>query len=73
MISDNKLVKFYEGLPAKELCSAPIDALQGASAGDAEKMKAAFGIDNIREMANLKYFVRAKAIAELAQKEEQQQ
>lgn len=70
MIADNKLVKFYEGLSARELCSAPIDALQGVSKADAERMKEAFGIDNIREMANLRYFERARAIVELAQKEE---
>lgn len=66
MISDDKLIKSYEGKPASELVKAPIFALQGVSEGDAVKMKEAFGIDNIREMAALKYYQRAKAIARMA-------
>ena len=33
---------------------------------DKDKMKEAFGIDNIEEMANLKYFKRAKILYEEA-------
>lgn len=62
MIDDNKLCKAYEGKPAAELVKAPISALQGVSEGDAEKMKEAFGIDNIKEMAALKYYQRAKVL-----------
>lgn len=70
MTNENRLDKFYEGLSAAELCGAPPDALQGVSSADAERLKAAFGIDTIREMAALKYFVRAKEIVALAAAED---
>ena len=63
MIDDDKVIKAFEGKSAAELANAPIFALQGVSEGDAEKMKEAFGIDTIREMANLKYYRRAKILA----------
>ena len=59
MIDDSKLIKAFEGKPAAELADAPIYALQGVSEGDARKMKEAFGIDTIREMAELTYYRRA--------------
>lgn len=59
MIEDSKLIKAFEGKPAKELASAPISALQGVSEADAAKMQEAFGIITIREMAGLKYYRRA--------------
>ena len=62
MIDENKLIKAFEGKPAAELADAPIYALQGVSEGDAAKMKEAFGIDTIREMAALKYYRRAKIL-----------
>lgn len=62
MIDESKLIKAFEGKPASELAEAPIYALQGVSEGDAEKMKEAFGIDTIREMAALKYYRRAKVL-----------
>ncbi|HPX32260.1 MAG TPA: hypothetical protein PLT36_02010 [Erysipelotrichaceae bacterium] len=64
MIDKNWLDKEYENKSAKQLLKAPIDALQGVSEKDKEKMKEAFGIDNIKEMANLKYFKRAKILYE---------
>lgn len=66
MISDDKLIKKYEGKDPKELIKAPIFALQGVSEPDAVRMKEAFGIDNIKEMANLRYYQRAKTIAQMA-------
>lgn len=66
MISKDKLDKQYEGTLPKELVKAPVNALQGVSEGDAKRMKEAFGIDNIKEMAELRYYQRAKAIAKLA-------
>lgn len=62
MIDENKLIKAFEGKPAAELVNAPIYALQGVSEGDAAKMKEAFGIDNIKELAALKYYQRAKTL-----------
>ena len=46
----------------KKLLKAPISALQGISESDKDKMKEAFGIDNIKEMAQLKYYQRAKEL-----------
>lgn len=68
MISNDKLIKKYEGKPAGELVKAPVSALQGVSDGDAVKMKEAFGIDNIKEMAALRFYKRAKAIKAEAEK-----
>ena len=69
MISNDRLIKRFEGLSEPEVCMAPIFALQGVSEADAVKMKEAFGIDNVEEMARLCYYKRAKAIIELAKEE----
>ena len=68
MISRDKLIKRYEETPASELVKAPIYALQGVSEKDAEKMKEAFGIDSIAEMAALIYYKRALVIKAEAEK-----
>jgi hypothetical protein len=63
----NKCVdKAYEDKSFKELADAPIDALQGVRAKDAELLKEAFNITSIREFANLKFVKWATAIATLA-------
>jgi hypothetical protein len=49
-----------------ELANAPVDALQGLSAGDAQALKAAFGIDTIRELGTNRFFLLAQAITTLA-------
>ena len=64
------LVKAYEGKSLQELLNAPVDALQGVSASDAQKLNEAFGIKTIADMANNKYFKWARAIAILADVEE---
>lgn len=69
MINENMLIKAYEGQEAKDLLKAPPYALQGVSEGDAEKLKEAFGVDTVKEMANLVYYRRAKEIAEAAANE----
>lgn len=67
----NKAVdKAYEGKTLKEIARAPVDALQGVSQGDAVKLKEAFGVDTVRELANLKYVRLAQAIVALADAEE---
>lgn len=67
MIREDKLIKAYEGKTAAELAKAPVWALQGVSAGDADRLKKAFGIDNIAEMAALKYYRRAVLIRQKAE------
>ncbi len=67
----NKAVdKAYETKTLKELLKCPVSALQGVSDNDAKLLKEAFGIDNIKELAELKYIKWAQAIAVLAEKEE---
>ena len=58
--------KQYEGKSFEELADAPVDALQGVSAGDAELLQKAFGIRTIRDMAESKYFLWAQGIVHLS-------
>lgn len=67
---NNALDKAWEGKTLKEILDAPVDALQGVSEGDAEKLKAAFNIKTVKDLAACKYFIWAKAIADLAATEE---
>jgi hypothetical protein len=70
----NKCVdKAYEDKSFKELADAPISALQGVPAKDAELLKQAFNIVTIREFANLKFVKLATAIATLADEVETEQ
>lgn len=62
----SKVDKAYEGKSVSELADAPVDALQGVSEGDAEHLKAAFGIKTVRDLGTNKYFLWAQAIAKLA-------
>ena len=56
------LDKSYEGKEFSDLVDAPVFALQGVSESDAEHLKAAFGIDTIRELATNKFVLWAQAI-----------
>jgi hypothetical protein len=62
-----KVDKAFETVSLSELADAPVDALQGVSAGDAEHLKAAFNIKTIRELGTNKYFLWAQSIANLAE------
>lgn len=64
------LDKAYETKPLKEIADAPVAALQGVSDGDAEKLKAAFNVKTIRDLAELKYVKWAQGIVALADTEE---
>ncbi|MFZ4540039.1 hypothetical protein [Propionivibrio sp.] len=67
----NKAVdKAYETKSLKEIADAPVDALEGVSAGDAELLAKAFGIKTIRDLGSNKFFLVAQAISALAAKEE---
>ncbi len=57
--------KAYESQDFGELANAPVDALEGVSAGDAELLLKAFNIKTIRDLATNKYFLRAQAIVAL--------
>jgi len=67
----NKAVdKAFETKSLKEIADAPVDALQGLSAGDANLLKEAFNVKTVRDLANLKYVRWAQAIVNLADTEE---
>jgi hypothetical protein len=58
--------KAHEGSEFSALADAPVDALQGLSAGDADALKKALGIKTVRDLATNKYVLRAQAITNLA-------
>jgi hypothetical protein len=58
--------KAYEGKNFAEIADAPVDALQGVSAGDAQKLKEAFNVKTVRDLADLKYVKWAQAIVALS-------
>ena len=61
------LDKAYEKKSLKELVDAPVSALQGVSEGDAQKLKDAFNVKTIKDLAKLKYVRWAQAIITLAE------
>lgn len=62
----NLLDKKYENMEFAELADAPVEALQGLSAGDAAALKQAFNIKTIGDLGRNKFVVAAVAIAALA-------
>lgn len=67
----NKAVdKAYESKTLKEIADAPVDALQGVTAGDAELLLKAFNVKTVRDLGANKYFLTAQAIVALAATEE---
>ncbi|TWP44278.1 hypothetical protein FKR81_41460 [Lentzea tibetensis] len=62
---DALLDKAYEDKPLKEILDAPVDALSGVSAGDAEKLKAAFNIKTVRDLGTNKYFRAAVTLLDM--------
>jgi len=64
---DSKLDKAYEEKSLAEIAAAPVDALAGVSAADAEALKAAFGIKTISDLGTNKYFLWAQSISKLAE------
>lgn len=63
----NKVDKAWETKTLAELADAPVDALQGVSAADAEALQQAFNIKTIRDLGTNKYFLWAQGIAKLAE------
>jgi hypothetical protein len=61
-----KVDKSYETKSISELADAPVEALQGVTASDAEHLKAAFNITTVRDLGTNKFFLWAQAIAKLA-------
>ena len=67
----NKAIdKAYETQSLKAIAAAPVDALEGVSAPDAELLAKAFGIKTVRDLGTNKFFLMAQAITALSDKEE---
>ena len=62
------LDKQYEEQDFDELVNAPVEALAGVSAADAEALKKAFNVKTIGDLGRNKFVVAAVAIASLAGK-----
>ena len=62
----NILDKEYEKKTLKEIVAAPVSALQGVSEGDAQKLKEAFNVKTVKDLAKLKYVKWAQAIVTFA-------
>jgi hypothetical protein len=67
---NNALDKAWEEKSFKEILDAPVSALSGVSDGDAEKLREAFHIKTVRDLATNKHFLRARAILLLADAEQ---
>lgn len=59
------LDKAYEDKSVAEILDAPVSALAGVSAGDAEHLAAAFGIKTVGDLGRNKYFALAGALVTL--------
>jgi hypothetical protein len=62
-----RLDKAYEAKPLNELLAAPVDALQGLSAADADALQKALGIKTIKDLGTNKFFRWAQAIVALGE------
>ena len=58
--------KYYEWMDFKELAQCPVEAIQGLSQGDAEKLKDAFNVQTIQDLADNKFVRIAQAITSLS-------
>ena len=58
--------KDYEQKEFSELAEAPVDAIQGVSKGDAEKLQQAFNVKTVRDLAENKFVRIAQAIVILS-------
>lgn len=63
---DKFLDKAYETMEFSALVNAPVEALAGVSAADAEALAKALGIKTIGDLATNKYVLWAQAIANLS-------
>jgi hypothetical protein len=67
MVDISKFVdRPYEGRSFGELAAAPVSALQGVSATDAEALQKSLGIKTVHDLATNKFVLWAQAINVLA-------
>jgi len=57
------LDKAWEDKSLTEVLAAPVDALQGVSAGDAEALRSAFNVRTVGDLGRNKFFRAAQALA----------
>jgi hypothetical protein len=66
----NKAVdKAFETQSLKAIADAPVEALSGVTAADAQALKSALGISTVRQLGTNKFFLWAQAIVALADQE----
>lgn len=63
----NFLDKAHEGKGLREILDLPVSALQGVSNGDADALKAAFGVRTVRDLGRNKFFKLAQSLVEMAE------
>ena len=64
----NKAVdKAFETKSLKEIADAPVEALSGVTAADAQALKTALGITTVRQLGTNKFFLWAQAIVALSE------
>jgi hypothetical protein len=62
---DKALDKSYENADLKDLLGAPVDALAGVSAADAQALQGAFGIKTVADLGKNKFVRAAVALVDL--------
>jgi hypothetical protein len=65
---DKVLDKAYEDKTLAELVDAPVDALAGVTAADAELLMQAFNVKTVGDLGRNKYFRAAAALVDLAER-----
>jgi hypothetical protein len=63
---DHMFDSAFHGLALTDLLKSPVDALSGISAADGERLRAAFGIETVRDLGESPHFRRAAAMVEAA-------
>lgn len=63
---DKALDKAYENSSLAEILAAPVDALAGVSAADAQALRSAFQITTVGDLGKNRYIRAAVALVELA-------
>ncbi|MEC5161993.1 MULTISPECIES: hypothetical protein [unclassified Janthinobacterium] len=59
----------YIGKSFRDIAGAPVSAIKGVSAADAKMLHQAFGINTVRDLANLNFVKWAAALVTLADEE----
>ena len=62
LLKERYLDKQYESLSWRDIVDAPVAAISGVSEQDEVDLKAAFGIDTIRDLANNRYIRIAQGV-----------